>query len=322
MKNTLTLIFFLTIDILSTQKNPQKQPVELGKVNWNRDYYQAVENAKNEEKGILILFQEVPGCATCQHYGSKALSHPLIVEAIESEFVPLAIFNNNEGHDAEILSLYNEPSWNNPVVRIVSANGTNLVPRVSGDYSSKGLVNAMRAALIRQNRPIPEYLNLLNEELSKISKKKAETEYFKMYCFWSGEKHFGKAQGVVSAKAGFMGGNEVVKVQYDPNFIDREELIEYAKKGKCQSVKNSGFRFSNKDHLFYLRGTEYKYLPLTEFQKIKINTALGSHQDPQAYLSPQQKVWLQQTQNNQIKKIELIDEDINSAWWVRKRLSE
>ena len=47
----------------------------------------------------MLLFQEVPGCSTCRNYGHNVLSHPLMVEAIESLFVPLAIFNNKEGKE-------------------------------------------------------------------------------------------------------------------------------------------------------------------------------------------------------------------------------
>ncbi len=318
MKHLLTPFFLLACFSALPQTNPEKQRVELGKVQWHRDYYKALELAKEDNKAVLILFQEVPGCATCQSYGKGPLSHPLIIEAIEREFVPLVIYNNKGGHDAEILSRYKEPSWNNPVVRIVNASGTNLAPRVAGDYSSKALVSAMQAALIRQNKPIPEYVDFLIEELSMTGQKNAQTQYFKMYCFWSGEKHFGQEKGVVSAKAGFMGGSEVVKVTFDPNFVDRQDLIAYAKKGNCRPVENTGFRYSNKDHLFYLRGSEYKYLPLTELQKTRINSALGSQQDPTEYLSPQQKIWLKMPS----KKVELIDEDIRTAWWVRKRLSK
>ena len=39
----------------------ESPPVELGKVAWLRDYDQAVQQAKQENKPILILFQEVPG---------------------------------------------------------------------------------------------------------------------------------------------------------------------------------------------------------------------------------------------------------------------
>ena len=94
-------------------------PVELGKVHWIRNLDEAKLKSQRECKPILILFQEVPGCATCRNYGSDVLSQPLIVEAIETYFIPLAIYNNKGGHDGEVLLMYNEPAWNNPVVRIV-----------------------------------------------------------------------------------------------------------------------------------------------------------------------------------------------------------
>ena len=84
----------------------KKNPIELGQVNWLRDFDSAIKQAKNQDKPIFILFQEVPGCATCRNYGQNVLSHPLIVEAIESLFVPLAIYNNKRGKDAEVLRYY------------------------------------------------------------------------------------------------------------------------------------------------------------------------------------------------------------------------
>jgi len=39
------------------------QDIELGKVSWYRDYDEAVACAEEKNKPILILFQEVPGCA-------------------------------------------------------------------------------------------------------------------------------------------------------------------------------------------------------------------------------------------------------------------
>ncbi len=38
-----------------------KQPVELGMVNWRRNYDEAAAEAKRAGKPLLILFQEVPG---------------------------------------------------------------------------------------------------------------------------------------------------------------------------------------------------------------------------------------------------------------------
>jgi len=65
-------------------------------VHWYRDYDKALVVAAKEDKDVLLLFQEVPGCSTCRNYGHNVLSHPLMVEAIESLFVPLAIFNNKK----------------------------------------------------------------------------------------------------------------------------------------------------------------------------------------------------------------------------------
>jgi len=131
-----------------------RQPIELGKVTWLRHMDEAVAKSKKEAKPILILFQEVPGCMTCQRYGTLTLSYPLIVEAIETHFIPLAIYNNKKGQDAEILKYYKEPSWNNPVVRIVNADRSNLTNRLASDYSPLGLVNTMLEAF-RQKKTNP-----------------------------------------------------------------------------------------------------------------------------------------------------------------------
>src|SRR6187401_3636489 len=99
----------------------QNNPIELGDVQWLRSFDEAQAKSKKEGKPILILFQEIPGCETCKNYGSNVLTQPLIVEAIETEFIPLAIHNNKGGHDAEILRRFNEAAWNNPVVHIVDS---------------------------------------------------------------------------------------------------------------------------------------------------------------------------------------------------------
>ena len=136
-------IIFVLPFILVTFYLQAQQAIELGSVSWYRQIEQAQQAATKKDKPILVLFQEVPGCATCRYYGGQALSHPLIVEAIESLFVPVAIFNNKKGKDAEVLRFYNEPSWNNPVVRIVDSKKKNIVKRVSGNYSKLGIVHAM-----------------------------------------------------------------------------------------------------------------------------------------------------------------------------------
>ena len=46
-----------------------------------------------------------------------------MVEAIEDAFVPVVVFNNKGGKDAQLLKRFNEPSWNNPVVRFLDGSG-------------------------------------------------------------------------------------------------------------------------------------------------------------------------------------------------------
>ena len=92
------------------------------------------------------------------------LSHPQIVEAAEDLFVPAAVFNNVEGPDAEVLEAFDEPTWNNPVVRIVDAAGADLVARNGDDWTVAAVAEAMVAALEVRERAVPAYLDLLADE--------------------------------------------------------------------------------------------------------------------------------------------------------------
>ncbi|MEM1323067.1 MAG: VPGUxxT family thioredoxin-like (seleno)protein, type 2 [Bacteroidota bacterium] len=291
--------------------SPEKNdpPVELGKVNWLRDIDAAVQRAEREDKPIFILFQEVPGCATCRNYGKGVLSHPLIVEAIESLFVPLAIYNNREGEDAKVLRSFREPAWNNPVVRIVDFSRNNLIPRISGDYSPKRLVQAMTLALKSRQLAVPNYLTLLEMELM-AEDRGTETATFSMYCFWTGEKHLGAIDGVVETAPGFMGGREVVKVEYDPFVVSYEELLSQAKDYSCAShvyslddsqkeiaAKKIGkksvsdaesFRL-DREPKYYLSKTHYQYVPMTPLQASRVNSLIGERKSPLAFLSPRQQ---------------------------------
>jgi hypothetical protein len=120
---------------------------ELGDVAWLRDYDRALALAAEQGKPILLLFQEVPGCSTCVRFGQDVLTHPLMVELIADQFVAAAIFNNHPGADAEILRRYGEPSWNNPVMRFLGADGVELLPKLADHYDALGLYEKITAVL-------------------------------------------------------------------------------------------------------------------------------------------------------------------------------
>ena len=135
---------------------------ELGDVDWLRNYDRAVEKSKSSGKPILILFQEVPGCQGCVNFGQETLTHPLIVQAIEEHFVPLAIHNNTRGgHDREILKKFGEPAWNYQVMRFVTPEGKDIIPRKDRIWTPTATAKRMAEALKTAKRPVPASLGKL-----------------------------------------------------------------------------------------------------------------------------------------------------------------
>lgn len=305
-----SLIFILLGLLTISSKSENNNPTELGTVNWLRSYDEAIARSKTENKPVLILFQEVPGCSTCRNYGQNVLSNPLLVEAIEEYFIPLAIYNNKGGADAKILKMYNEPSWNNPVVRIVNTQGKDIVKRVGSNYSKQGLYTAMNNALESYKITPSPYFKLLGLELSSTNSPSVKETYYQMYCFWSGESHLGNKEGVLTTEPGFMSGHEVVKVKYDETKISKQELDLYASKASCSPIEKGNNYRIDKDPQYYLKNSKYKYLPLSDIQKTKINSALKLKQDASIYLSPKQKSWLNQTKHKEL----LYALDIEKAW--------
>jgi len=88
-------------------------------------------------------------------FGEGPLSFPPLVEAAETLFVPVAIRNNVEGYEQQVLERYDEPAWNNPVVRFLDARGADLIARRDGVYDLGGVAGRMVAALDAAGRPVP-----------------------------------------------------------------------------------------------------------------------------------------------------------------------
>lgn len=81
-----------------------------------------------------------------------------MVEAIEDHFVPVLVYNNKE-HDAELLKSFDEPSWNNPVVRFLNSDGEDLIPRKDGVWNIAPLAARMAKSLESAKRDVPQFLN-------------------------------------------------------------------------------------------------------------------------------------------------------------------
>lgn len=289
---------------------PSAQPIEAGKVTWGRDLDAALVSSAKTGKPLFVLFQEIPGCAGCQQFGREVMSNPLIVEAIETEFIPLLIHNNKPGKDAEVLHRFGEPAWNYQVVRFLDANAKDLIPRKDQVWDTGGIAERMVASLMKAKRPVPAYLSLLAAEHSPRLKQAV----FSMYCFWTGEMALGQIEGVITTEAGFMGGREVTLVRYDPEVITLPKLIAAAEKVECANAVHvpaadlgqakasrlnvgtiSGYRAAPaSDQKKQLQGTASEKLHLNGAQVTKVNAWIRV--DPKkavSFLTPTQREQLQ-----------------------------
>lgn len=102
-----------------------------------------------------------------------------MVDAAVDAFVPACVFNNKKGKDERWLKAFKERAWNNPVVRIVSADHKDVVPGVKNNWTLAGITGAMVAALRQTKREIPAYLTLLAAE-EGARKRGVETAVFGM----------------------------------------------------------------------------------------------------------------------------------------------
>lgn len=326
MRITFILVIVLLAQISHAQdwRIAPENPIELGKVNWLRDYNMALAQAQDSDKPIFLLFQEVPGCSNCTQYGTAVLSHPLMVEAIETSFVPLVIYNNKKGEDAKILQKYNEPAWNNPVVRILNSRGDNIVARIANFRSQTLLVSSMINALDQHSNSVPEYLRLLLNEW-QLENDNTEEAYLSMYCFWTGEQVISQLPGVVSTEAGFMHGKEVVKVNYNSSQTSLENIATEAHKSKCadQVFVNGAFEGNiksrkvgnykkDKEDKYYLRHSLYRNVPMISTQLTAVNGAIGRKENPDRYLSQRQLMFLTIEQEEVA-----FDDPIHQNWWKK-----
>lgn len=213
---------------------PVDNAVEIGLVRWQRDFPGSLAAAGRSGKPILLLFQEVPGCIGCQTFGAEVLSHPLLVEAIEDNFIPVLVYNNRgSGMDKELLERFAEPSWNFQVMRFLNGQGEDIIPRKDRVWTVAETAARMVWSLEASNRPVPRYLyNLVLEE----DRDNQRLLPFAMFCFWTGEYSFGGIDGVVGTEAGFYQGREVTLVRYYRHRLSQDELIRQAAQRQCATM--------------------------------------------------------------------------------------
>ena len=284
MLRALAITMSFLLPTACAQTNAHQRP-ELGTVTWLTDYDQALTQARQTQRPVFLLFQEIPGCATCTGFGRDVLSQPLLQAAIDAAFVPVVMRNNVDGKEGQVRERFREPAWNNPVVRFVDADGKDLLPRQDGIYSPHGMAQRMVAALEKTKQPVPGYLRIALAETDP----KTERAVFQMHCFWEGEALLGAVDGVVATSAAFRDGAEVVAVTFLPDVVAKAKLTEIAQAKSCRPVGTDRVTPAPKsDQQHALGNTAYAKLELTPMQRTKVHAALTLGQDPKPWLTPRQ----------------------------------
>lgn len=286
-------------------------PVEVGHVRWGRDLDAAYAQSAETGKPVLVLFQEVPGCTGCREFGKNVLTQPLLVEAIEDEFIPVLVFNNRGGKDKNLLEQFNEPAWNYQVIRFLDAKGQDIIPRKDRVWTTGATASRMAEALAAADRDVPRYLETVVAEAVDAPQ---AVSAFSMFCFWTGEMELGQLDGVVSTEAGWFDGHEVTRVAFDPHVLSLEALTTHARSVRCADKVytpgntaaqvagvpagqlDNGYRKARRsDQMRQLTGYEsILELPgLNEMQKTKVNAFIRSDAaEAMTWLSPRQRAAL------------------------------
>jgi hypothetical protein len=293
----LTVSAWLAAGVVACGGAPADQPIEAGTVRWQRDLDRALEQSAETGKPVFVLFQEIPGCAGCQAFGKDVLSYPLLVEAIEDEFIPVLVYNNRQGgEDEKLLKRFREPAWNYQVVRFLDAEGRDILPRKDRVWSLGGIASRMVEALAKEKRTVPKYLKAVADENDTENQGVAA---FAMPCFWTGERELGGIEGVVSTEAGWMGHREVTRVVYRKNVLSPDALAEKAAQVQCAdqvytsqqvNARYRKARASDQKKQIARSKVVAKLPGLTAMQQTKLNAFAGADRaEALSWLSPRQR---------------------------------
>ena len=158
----IAVLIVLAISSAANGGHTTENPVEVGDVHWGRDFDASLRRSAEEGKPVLVLFQEIPGCSGVRQFGREVLTNPVLVRAIENEFIPMLVYNNrSSGIDQELMERYQEPSWNYQVIRFLDARGKDVIPRKDRVWTTGAVAKRMIKALMAVDRPVPEYLKNL-----------------------------------------------------------------------------------------------------------------------------------------------------------------
>jgi hypothetical protein len=308
------------------------------------DLREAKREAKRQRKPI---FCTRTGADFNKVFHSSALTHPLIVEAVESLFVTV-----NSEIDLEVPG--------SPVcatVQILDEKGTPLLPHIGGDLLLRRnmvvVVELLVKSLTKCSIEVPKYLQLLLEEESGRSevlpsgkrRKLDRIAIFGVSDYHVIEAKFANAAGVLNIQAGLYKGRQVLQVTYASRVTSFDSLLRYAlssnfatsiyyqsqdefvvARSVCDQLRRS-YHIIGKiedsslinnvvDGRSGIRKTALRYVPMTSLQKVHANKLVheGLFNEASHLLSPRQAEKMMRSFSNVNARRDFVDLPLIEAW--------
>jgi hypothetical protein len=221
--------------------------------------------------GRPILVVRPDRFTACQ---DEAFHHPLLREAMAEHFRTVCLRDEEGG----------------PAIVMHHADGMLMSDLSSATPSASEIARLMVAALERIGQSPPPYLQLIRMECAKGARSRA---VFRAVCAWDGAAALGRVDGVLGVESGRGADDTLIEVMFDPDVISRADLAARAEMVGCrgtemQVLADAPELMENPEPYFWLSHTDFRYLPLTPMQAMRINAALRDREDPRIWLSPRQ----------------------------------
>jgi len=197
-------------------------------------------------------------------------------------------------------------------VHFLRPDSSALLPRLANRYDALALHEKIVAALQALGHEVPGYVEALRADLL-VQAGLSVTAIYETPCFWSGETSLAQHPAVLTTEAGWVDGEEVVRVQFAPEQVERAMLDTYARGQGFAVSRAKGFR-GDEAPQYYLSRSNWRFLPLSLAQRTRINLALPYRGDPRRVLSPSQLRWAQRDDLERIGRAQAYRGDIRAEW--------
>ena len=97
-------------------------------------------------------------------------------------------------------------------------------------------------------------------------------------------------------------------MEYNPSIISRAQLDNIAQQSKCRIALADEISV-DRTPKYYLSNHRMRSIPMTEIQKVRVNSAIGEGQNPEIFLSPRQLAFLKNP-----SKENFVSVSLNEAW--------